>query len=120
VCIYRITDSYYLLIIEAIGAAGDRYFRSFTSDKIAEGWKELAATEGNPWAGAANVKFEGEVWTKSISHGEVVRTQVDQTLTIAPCGLKFLYQGLSPKADWSDYNALEWRLGLIEQTGSAC
>ncbi|KAK0653087.1 GH62 arabinofuranosidase [Cercophora newfieldiana] len=120
VCIHRITDDQYLLVIEAIGATGERYFRSFTSNRIAEGWKPLAATEENPFAGAANVEFEGTPWTKSISHGEIIRTHLDQTLTIDPCKLRFLYQGLDPALNSGEYNALPWRLALITQTNSAC
>ncbi|KAK4446726.1 alpha-L-arabinofuranosidase C [Podospora aff. communis PSN243] len=120
VCIHRITDDYYLLYIEAIGATGERYFRSFTSDNIVDGWEPLAATEENPFAGAANVAFQGTPWTKSISHGELIRTHLDQTLTIDPCKLRFLYQGLDPELNTGEYNALPWRLALITQTNSAC
>jgi len=55
VCIYTVAGGGYLLVIKAIGATGERYFRSFTSDKIVEGWKAPAATEEHPFAGAANV-----------------------------------------------------------------
>ena len=119
-CVYRVLGGGYLLLVEAIGATGERYFRSWTSDRIESGWKELAASEANPWAGAANVVFEGTPWTKSISHGEVVRELTDQTLTIDPCGLRFLYQGLDPALNQGEYNALPWRLALITQTNSAC
>ncbi len=120
-CVYHIGGGEYLLLVEAIGSDGHRWFRSWTSNDIATGWKPLAATEANPFARANNVLFEGagEAWTKSISHGEVIRTETDQTLTIDPCDLRFLYQGLSPSAGGS-YNGLPWRLGLITQTNSAC
>ncbi|KAG7291254.1 hypothetical protein NEMBOFW57_001266 [Staphylotrichum longicolle] len=112
----------YLLVIEAIGSDSERYFRAWTSDKIDGTWKALADTEANPFARANNVVFEEGVaaWTKSISHGEVVRTSVDQRLEIDPCGIRFLYQGMDPKASGGEYNALPWRLGLITQTNSAC
>lgn len=38
-------------------------------------------------------------WTASISYGEVVRRDVDQSLTISPCKLRYLYQGLVPDAE---------------------
>lgn len=118
-CVYRLTTGGYLLLVEAIGVNGDRYFRSWTSDSIAGEWEELAGSEEDPFAGASNVVFEdgAEAWTNSISHGELIRTETDQTLTISPCGLRFLYQGLDPAAD-DTYNALPWRLGLITQTNS--
>jgi len=112
----------YLLVIEAIGSDSERYFRAWTSDKIDGTWKALADTEANPFARANNVVFEEGVaeWTKSISHGEAVRTNVDQRMEIDPCGIKFLYQGMDPKASGGEYNALPWRLGFITQTNSAC
>lgn len=121
--VYRIDDSTYLLVVECIGAGdspgGLRYFRSWTSSSLAGEWTPLAATQQNPFLGEANTVFEGEKWTDSISHGEIVRDQVDQTLTIKPCGMRFLYQGIDPKANAS-YNALPWHLGLVTQRNSTC
>ncbi|GAB1319897.1 hypothetical protein MFIFM68171_10107 [Madurella fahalii] len=120
-CVYRLVSGGYLLLVEAIGTDGHRYFRSWTSDSIAGEWEGLADSEENPFARSNNVVFDEGVaaWTKSISHGEVIRTETDQTLTISPCKLRFLYQGLDPEAGGT-YNALPWRLGLITQTNSAC
>jgi len=117
--VYRIGNSSYLLLVECIGATGERYFRSWTSSKIAGPWNALADTEAKPFAGAANVAFTGTPWTKSISHGEVIRTQVDQTMTIRPCNLQYLYQGMNPAANGS-YNSLPWRLALLTQVDSTC
>ncbi|KAK4114417.1 glycoside hydrolase family 62 protein [Canariomyces notabilis] len=120
-CVYRIGERKYLLLVEAIGSDGNRYFRSWTSDRIDGKWQGLADSEANPFARSNNVVFENGVaaWTKSISHGEVIRTQTDQTLTISLCKLRFWYQGMDPQAG-GEYNALPWRLGLITQTNSAC
>lgn len=112
--VYSLGNSSYLLLVECIGAQGFRYFRSWTSSDIAGPWEALAATEENPFLGEANVVFEDGVtkWTRSISHGEVVRTDVDQNLRIEPKGMKFLYQGVNPNAS-TDYNSLPWRLGML-------
>jgi len=109
----------YLLIVEAIGSDGRRYFRSWTADRIAGSWTPLAATEANPFARASNVTFPAGAWTRDISHGEMIRAGYDQNLTISPCGIRYLYQGLDPNAS-GDYNSLPWRLGLLTQTNSSC
>ncbi|PYH88275.1 glycosyl hydrolase family 62 protein [Aspergillus ellipticus CBS 707.79] len=117
--VYRISDEEYLLIVEAIGSDSNRYFRSWTSNNLTGTWTGLADTESNPFARSDNVVFDGTAWTKSISHGEMIRTEVNQTMTISPCNLRYLYQGVDPSAT-ADYNALPWKLGLLTQTNSAC
>jgi hypothetical protein len=109
----------YLLIVEAIGSDGKRWFRSWTSTSIAGPWNSLANTESNPFARANNVTFSGTAWTRDISHGEMLRAGTDQTLTISPCNMRYVYQGLDPGAS-GDYNSLPWRLGLLTQTNPTC
>ncbi|KAF4625738.1 hypothetical protein G7Y89_g12426 [Cudoniella acicularis] len=118
-CVYNVGGGQYLLIVEAIGSDGNRYFRSWTSTSLSGTWIALADSQTNPFARSNNVVFSGTAWTKSISHGEMVRTQPDQTMTIAPCDLRFLYQGVDPSSSAS-YNTLPWKLGLITQTNQAC
>lgn len=114
--VYNVGGSY-LLIVEAAGNSdGFRYFRSWISDSLASHWKPLASTEQNPFAGLANVKFSGAAWTNSISHGEAIRKNVDQTMQIEPCGIQYLHQGVSPGGH-GDYNNAAWKLALLKQVG---
>lgn len=106
----------YVTMVEAIGPRG-RYFRSWTSDRLDGRWTPLADSLADPFAGSNNVDYRGARWTLDVSHGELIRAGNDQTLTIDPCKpLRFLYQGVDPRADTSDYLNLPYRLGLLTAT----
>jgi len=119
--VYKVAGgNQYLLIVEAIGSAGRRYFRSWTATSISGPWTALANTQANPFAGAANVTFGGTAWTTDVSHGEMIRSGFDQTLTISGCRMQYLYQGRDPSIDTGSYSTLPWRLALLTQTNSTC
>jgi hypothetical protein len=120
--VYRVGNTgQYMLIIEGIGSDGRRYFRAWTSNRLDANfnqWTPLAESQANAFARSNNVSFPGGAWTQDISHGEMLRASNDQTLTIDPCNMRFLYQGVSPSAG-GNYSQLPYRLGLLTQTNTS-
>lgn len=120
--VYKVAGSdQYLLIQEAANPSWRRYFRSFTSTSLTGPWTPTSGLYDDPFAGRFNVTFPGDAWTEDFSHGEMIRASNDQTLTINPCRLQFVYQGVDPKANGDDgYIKMPYRMGLLTQTNSPC
>jgi endo-1,4-beta-xylanase len=121
--VYKIegTDQY-LLLIEAFGPDGARMYKAWTADSldaVGDEWVPLAATGDNPFARTTQVTFETRRWTDDFSHGELLRSGRDQTLTIDPCEpLQFLFQGFDPAENpGGGYGNLPYRLGLATADG---
>jgi Glycosyl hydrolase family 62/Ricin-type beta-trefoil lectin domain-like len=118
--VYKVQgQNQYLLLQEAIGSDGRRWYRSFTSGSLTGSWTPHLATESNPFARSNNVTFSGTAWTRDFSHGELIRAGNDQTVPLNRCRLQLVYQGMDPNAG-GDYIALPWRMGLLTQTNSTC
>ena len=107
------TDTY-LTIIEALNPA--RFYRAWISNDLNGEWTPVPGADSweTPFAGINNVTFEAgvEAWTRDISHGELLCTNVDETPTIDFENLQFLFQGRDPDSG-GNYSLLPYRLGLL-------
>ena len=55
-----------------------------------------------------------KAWTDNVSHGELIRDGIDQTLTVDPDKLRFLFQGMLEKDKGGrGYGQFQWRLGML-------
>ena len=112
---YRIAGTHtYVTLVEAVSPKG-RYFRIWKSDSLDGKWEPFSPAPMNAFASRDNVK---QSWSHDISHGEMVRTNADQTMTIDPCRpMEYLYQGNDPAVRVDDYIKIPYRLGVITAKG---
>ncbi len=113
---YRIKGrDQFLTVIEAQNGSR-RYYKAYVADKLDGEWKRLAGTREKPFASLLNVRDSGEHWTDSFSHGEFIRSGVDEHMELDPAHLRFLFQGVLDKdMRGKKYGEIPWRLGILEQ-----
>ena len=103
----------YLTLIEENGR---RYYKAYLADRLDGEWTPLADTTDKPFAGWTNIRPAAgvEPWTDNISHGELVRDGWDETLTVNPDNLRFVFQGMWDKdKSGKQYGQFAWRIGLL-------
>ncbi|MCP5520341.1 MAG: glycoside hydrolase [Verrucomicrobiales bacterium] len=103
----------YLTIIEENGR---RFYKAYVADQLDGEWRPLADTAEHPFAGYANIRPGSRVepWTDNISHGELVRDGCDETLTVDPNHLRFVFQGMWEKDKTGrGYGQFQWRIGML-------
>ena len=112
---YRIANTQtYITLVEAMSPKG-RYFRIWKSNGLDGQWEPFSSAPMNTFASSTNVE---QLWSDGISHGEIIRTNADQTMTIDPCRpLEYLFQGNDPAVHASEYIKLPYRLGVITAKG---
>ena len=103
----------YLTIIEENGR---RYYKAYVADRLDGPWRPVADTADKPFAGWKNIRPAPgvEPWTDNVSHGELIRDGFDQTLTIDPDNLRFIFQGMLDKhKSGLGYGQFQWRIGML-------
>lgn len=103
----------YLTVIEENGR---RYYKAYVADRLDGEWTPLADTAERPFAGWKNIRPASGVqtWTDNVSHGELIRDGFDQTLTVDPKHLRFVFQGMLDKDKSSrGYGQFQWRIGML-------
>ncbi len=111
---YRLKGSgQFLTIIEADGR---RHYKAYVADTLDGGWTPIADTTGKPFAGAANIRpGKGvDAWTDNVSHGELVRDGVDESMTVDAAKLQFVFQGMLEKdKPGKKYGQFQWQIGIL-------
>ncbi|MHC4325277.1 MAG: non-reducing end alpha-L-arabinofuranosidase family hydrolase, partial [Planctomycetota bacterium] len=103
----------YLTVIEENGR---RYYKAYLADRLDGEWVPVADTAERPFAGWKNIRPAPgvEPWTDNISHGELIRDGYDQTLTVDPGNLRFIFQGMWDKdKSGTGYGRFQWRIGML-------
>lgn len=108
----------YLTIIEENGR---RYYKAYIADRLDGPWVPLADTAERPFASWKNIRPAPgvEPWTDNVSHGELIRDGYDETLTVDPADLRFVFQGMWDKdKSGATYGQFQWRIGLLTPVSS--
>ena len=103
----------YLTVIEENGR---RYYKAYLADRLDDEWTPVADTAERPFAGWKNIRPAPgvEPWTDNVSHGELIRDGCDQTLTVDPGNLRFIFQGMWDKdKSGRGYGQFQWRIGML-------
>ena len=113
--IYRLRGrDQYLAVIESQSDRPWRRFRAFVADRLDGSWSPIPDQAGL-FASPANVEQTAGHWTDSISHGELIRSGVDERMEVDPGELRFVFQGvLDADRAGKPYGEIPWRLGLLE------
>jgi hypothetical protein len=103
----------YLTIVEEDGR---RYYKAYLAERLDGAWSPVADSAEHPFAGAPNIRpAEGVTpWTDNVSHGELIRDGIDQTLTVDGNNLRFVFQGmLEAEKAGKGYGQFPWRIGIL-------
>jgi hypothetical protein len=103
----------YLTLIEE---KGKRFYKAYLADRLDGPWTPVADRRDAPFASDRNIRPAPGVaaWTDNVSHGELVRDGIDQTMTIDADRWTFVFQGmLQADKSGNNYGQLPWRIGIL-------
>ncbi len=111
--IYRLKGTgRYLAIVEAQHGSR-RYYKAYLADRLDGEWRPLADRWEKPFLNLHNVRFRGLPWCQSFSHGELLRTDVDEFMDVDPSHLIMIFQGASDEEMvGKPYGEIPWQLGV--------
>ncbi|MEM7601208.1 MAG: non-reducing end alpha-L-arabinofuranosidase family hydrolase [Verrucomicrobiota bacterium] len=115
---YLPKEKTYLAVIEENIREDRRYYQTYTAETLSGEWTPLAATLDRPFAAATgkgkNVAQPDGWWTDSVSHGELIRTGVNEFME-AEMGAPFFFQGVLAKdRRGKGYGMIPWKLGVLQ------
>lgn len=109
----------YLTLTEGIGPKGRRFFSSYTATALDGTWTSTGTRSDRPFAGPDTVAAP---WSIHVSHGELLRTGIDERLEVDTSRqAALLYQGWDgtsrvtsvPLGKFNGYHEIPWRLSLL-------
>jgi hypothetical protein len=113
--IYRVpANPPYINLIEAQYPDDLRLFKIYGATTLDGQWTPLGRQGNGLYASTDNIQQVAGHWADSISHGELIRDGIDQTMRAAPHA-PFLFQGvLLEVRRGKRYGDIPWRLGLLK------
>jgi len=90
-----------------------RAYKGYVSERLDGVWRPLGDAGNDLFASRENICQTDGKWTDFVSHGELLRAGIDQTMEAAP-EAPFLFQGvLHEDRDGKAYAEIPWSLGLL-------
>jgi hypothetical protein len=113
VCVYKnqADGKYYML---AEDYYDNRYYELWSASNLSGPWTKLT----EQWATYHRMVYNADHWTDSASHGEIIRSGVNQKMEITDMDkVDFLIQGVKA-GSYPDYAMVPWDLGIIRNYNS--
>lgn len=118
-CTYALKSSNSFLTLIEAERGPRRYYKAYIADSLDGNWRPLADSWEKSFASRSNVRFPAGAWSDNISHGELLRTGIDEKLEVDGSNLTFLYQGVSDaNLAGRPYGQIPWSLGLLRMDSS--